>query len=310
MLQSGGWLALPWHRGRFPGGEGRREAASGPRRRAFGGHAGMIARGQGGWNGGMGLIPFKSGSMSSRLYILPCRHDIRAATSPAPPPFHHLNPRPRWYLPTLPDHYALYTAEQVQRGRPREGQVLECGVVEVKGVGDDAWLTADSEQVSCYWDRYRLVLVTNLRDFVLVGADGAGVPARLETFRLAQDADDFWSKVERPRAFARAVGAGLGEYLARALSHRAALAEPKDLAWLLASYAWDGLARRRGGGGGSVAADRPVGAGGAGGDPVQGRARRPLLPLDISLRAWVDSNYRPHAYQVSPSWRESRQGIV
>ena len=38
-------------------------------------------------------------------------------------------------------------------------------------------------------------------------------------------------------------GAGLGEYLARALSHRAALAEPKDLAWLFASYARDGLAR-------------------------------------------------------------------
>ena len=43
--------------------------------------------------------------------------------------------------------------------------------------------------------------------------------------------------------FAREVGAALGEYLSRALSHRAALAEPKDLAWLLASYARDGLAR-------------------------------------------------------------------
>ena len=41
----------------------------------------------------------------------------------------------------------------------------------------------------------------------------------------------------------RASARGLGEYLARALSHRAALAEPKDLAWLLASYARDGLAR-------------------------------------------------------------------
>ena len=119
----------------------------------------------------------------------------------------------------------------------------ERGVVEVKGVGDDAWLTAGSDQVSRYWDRYRLVLVTNLRDFVLVGADGVGGPAKLETFRLADDADDFWRKVETPRAFARKVGAGLGEYLARVLSHRAALAEPKDLAWLLASYARDGLAR-------------------------------------------------------------------
>ena len=49
--------------------------------------------------------------------------------------------------------------------------------------------------------------------------------------------------MERPRAFARDVGAGLGEYLARALSHQATLAEPKDLAWLLASYARDGLSR-------------------------------------------------------------------
>ena len=139
--------------------------------------------------------------------------------------------------------FALYTAKQVQKGRPREGQVPERGVVEVKGVVDDAWLTTKSKQVSRYWGRYRLVLVTNLRDFVLVGTDGTGSPAKLETLRLAEDADAFWNKVEKPRAFAREVGAGLGEYLSRALSHRAALAEPKDLAWLLASYARDGLAR-------------------------------------------------------------------
>jgi len=138
---------------------------------------------------------------------------------------------------------ALYTARQVQKGRPRPGQVPERGVVEAKGVGDDAWLTAGSGQVSRYWGRYRLVLVTNLRNFVLVGADAGGSPAKLETFTLAEDADDFWRNVETPRAFARKVGAGLGEYLARVLSHRAALAEPKDLAWLLASYARDGLAR-------------------------------------------------------------------
>ena len=87
------------------------------------------------------------------------------------------------------------------------------------------------------------MLVTNTRDFVLVGEDSAGRPAKLETFRLADGADDFRHKLEKPRAFAREVGAGLGEYLCRALSHRAALAEPRDLAWLLASYARDGLAR-------------------------------------------------------------------
>ena len=139
--------------------------------------------------------------------------------------------------------FGLYTAKQVQKGRPREGQTPERGVVEVKPADDDAWLTAKTDQVSRYWGRYRLVLVTNTRDFVLVGEDAAGRAAKLETFGLADSAEDFHRKLEKPRAFARDMGAGLGEYLARALSHRAALAEPKDLAWLLASYARDGLAR-------------------------------------------------------------------
>ena len=139
--------------------------------------------------------------------------------------------------------FGLYAAKQLQRGKPRDGQLPECGVVEVKPPGDDAWLTAESDQVSRYWQRYRLVLVTNTRDFVLLGEDSQGNPARLETFRLADSAESFESQSQTPRAFARQVGPGLGEYLCRALSHRATLVEPKDLAWLLASYARDGLAR-------------------------------------------------------------------
>ena len=139
--------------------------------------------------------------------------------------------------------FGLYAAKQVQKGQPREGQIPECGVVEVKPVGDDAWLTAEGDQVSRYWNRYRLVLVTNTRDFVLVGEDAGGRPAKLETFRLAENAEDFSRRLEHPHAFSQEIGAGLGEYLSRALSHRAALTEPKDLAWLLASYARDGLAR-------------------------------------------------------------------
>ena len=137
----------------------------------------------------------------------------------------------------------LYAAKQVQRGQPREGQTPEGGVVEVKPAGDDAWLTAESTQVSRYWERYRLVLVTNTRDFVLLGENSQGNPTKLETFRLAGSAADFETKLQHPRAFARSVGPALAEYLGRALSHRAALAEPRDLARLLASYARDGLAR-------------------------------------------------------------------
>ena len=139
--------------------------------------------------------------------------------------------------------FGLYTAKQVQKGQPKEDQVPERGVVEVKSASDDAWLTVASAQVSRYWERYRLVLVTNTRDFVLVGEDTAGHPATLETFRLAETGQDFAQRLEHPRIFARTVSAGLGEYLCRALSHRAALTEPKDLAWLLASYARDGLSR-------------------------------------------------------------------
>ena len=145
--------------------------------------------------------------------------------------------------------FGLYAAKQVQKGAPREGQIPECGVVEVKSPADDAWLTASSGQASRYWGRYRLVLVTNARDFVMLGEDAHGRPATLETLRLAGSESDFFRRLENPRAFARDAGARLGEYLARALSHRAALAEPKDLAWLLASYARDGLARVEAAGG-------------------------------------------------------------
>ena len=137
----------------------------------------------------------------------------------------------------------LYTARQVQKGKPRQGQPPERGVVEVKPAGDDAWLTADTAQVSDYWNKYRLVLVTNTRDFVLLGEDAAGEPVKLETFRLAESADAFESRLLRPRSFAEETGASLGEYLCRVLSHRATLVEPSDLAWLLASYARDGLSR-------------------------------------------------------------------
>ena len=139
--------------------------------------------------------------------------------------------------------FGLYASHQVKSGNPSKGQSPERGVVEVKPVADDAWLTASGEQVSNYWEMYRLVLVTNTRDFVLLGEDAAGHPTNLETFRLADTQEEFEHRLEKPRALARELGARLGEYLCRALSHSASIAEPRDLAWLMASYARDGLAR-------------------------------------------------------------------
>ena len=139
--------------------------------------------------------------------------------------------------------FGLYTTQQVPKGKPKSGQKPERGVIEVKPVEDDAWLTAESNQVAGYWQGYRQVMVTNGRDFVLVGEDVDGSPVRLESLRLADSAAQFDAKLEHPRAFSNEVGPGLGEYLTRVLSHSASLAEPKDVAWLLASYARDGLAR-------------------------------------------------------------------
>ena len=157
--------------------------------------------------------------------------------------------------------FGLYAAKQVQRGgQPKDDQLPEHGVVEVKSAEDDAWLTAESAQVSSYLGRYRLVLVTNYRDFVLVDLDRSGNPARLERFQLAADATDFDRKLEKPRAFAGRVGVGLGEYLRRVLSHRARLAEPRDLADLLASHARDALARVEAAEAESGAGAAPLGA--------------------------------------------------
>ena len=78
-------------------------------------------------------------------------------------------------------------------------------MLEVKSAGDDAWLTVGSDQVSKYWSKYRLVLVTNTRGFVLLGEDSAGQPTKLETFRIAESATDFESLLQMPRAFANNV---------------------------------------------------------------------------------------------------------
>ncbi len=142
--------------------------------------------------------------------------------------------------------FGLFAAKQLQTARARDRphqQLPERGVVELKPLADDIWLATESDQIGRYLERYRLVLVTNARDFVLVGRDTSGRPTRLETLRLAQDTETFDRRLERPRSLAQEVGQSLGEYLRRALSHRTTLVEPKDLAWLLASYARDALAR-------------------------------------------------------------------
>lgn len=141
----------------------------------------------------------------------------------------------------LPDG-GLFTANQFQRAseaEPLDPQNPERGVIEVKGTGDDAWVTADSKQVSKYWQKYRQVLVTNYRDFVLIGQDVNGNPVKLETYRLAESQSAFWASAVDPRQLAEIHGDRLVEYLKRVMLYAAPLVAPKDVAWFLASYARD-----------------------------------------------------------------------
>lgn len=144
----------------------------------------------------------------------------------------------------IPDG-GLFTADLLRgysETDPLQGLLPNRGAIEVKGTSDDAWVVADSDQVSKYWSKYGHVLVTNFRDFVMVGRDPQSKPVKLETYRLADSESGFWSSAKHPRA-AAASHLGFLEYLKRVLLHAAPICTPKDVAWFLASYARDARLR-------------------------------------------------------------------
>src|SRR5258708_35500359 len=139
----------------------------------------------------------------------------------------------------------LFTEDQLKK-RGKEDSLPQNparGVIEIKPTSSDAWLTADGEQVSRYWGKYRQVLVTNYRDLVFVGQEATGKPVKLETYRLADNEADFWSAAAHPKKPAATHEVTFKEFAQRAMLHAAPLAAPEALAWFLASYARDALHR-------------------------------------------------------------------
>jgi hypothetical protein len=106
----------------------------------------------------------------------------------------------------------------------------------VKPVGADLAKLAATEQVVRYWTRYRLVLVTDLREFALLGEEGGTTVVR-ERYRLADTTADFWELARHPQKAATEQGERFEEFVQRVLLHAAPLVDPKDVAWFLASYA-------------------------------------------------------------------------
>ena len=128
------------------------------------------------------------------------------------------------------DQFDRLTSEVKNLGAPARG------VIEVKSPGEPVNDTATTQQISKYWDRYKLVLVTNLRDWLLIG-ERQGQCVTLERFTLAADEASFWALTHHPAKTQSAQGEAFEDFLARVLLHNAPLADPKDLAALLASYA-------------------------------------------------------------------------
>ena len=146
----------------------------------------------------------------------------------------------------IPDG-GFYTTDQLRKVPDRNNLppdiVPARGVMEVKPPSYDLSALIQSEQVAKYFNRYGLVLVTNLRAFALIGSGPDGQPETLEPYELAPDEKSFLAALAHPHKMAMEQGPRLEEYLARVLTHNAPLKTPQDVARLLANYARDAKSR-------------------------------------------------------------------
>ena len=138
----------------------------------------------------------------------------------------------------------LFTADQFDRktDAPKNVAAPARGVLEGKAPGEAVDFTAASVQVAKYWDRYRLALVTNLRDWLLIGERG-GKRVALERYTLAGTEVAFWEMAAHAAKAQQEQGRAFADFIARVMLRDAPLGEPKDLAWLLASYAHEAAHR-------------------------------------------------------------------
>jgi hypothetical protein len=131
----------------------------------------------------------------------------------------------------LPDG-GLFTANQLkklggdeamQEPASFKGQQPERGVLEVKGAKEEIRRVAESEQVRRYPNAYGQVMVTNLREFVLVTKDANGALSFGESYGLAASEKELWEMVKHPRELAGKHETAFTEYLKRVMLTQAPL---------------------------------------------------------------------------------------
>jgi hypothetical protein len=144
----------------------------------------------------------------------------------------------------MPDG-GLFTPDQIPRGEgdPLPGQKPARGAIEAKPLADDLAKLIRGEQVARYLAQHQQVLVTNFREFALLGHDDHEKPVRLEFYRLAGSEKEFWELAAHPEQAAKDHGERLLQFIERCLRRPVPLTDPKDVAWFLASYARDARSR-------------------------------------------------------------------
>lgn len=146
----------------------------------------------------------------------------------------------------FPD-FGLFVEQQFSRGEAASwsagGPAPERGVIEADDIPAALSIKRGSQQVANYLAAYGLVLITNFRDFELLEVGAGGVDV-VEHFSFGRDATAFFSwAAQRRRPEDAPIALAFSEFLRRTLRRRAPLADPRDVAALLASYAREGLAR-------------------------------------------------------------------
>ena len=144
----------------------------------------------------------------------------------------------------IPDG-GLYTPDQFPRGgnEPLPGLLPSRGGMEVKPVSHDIEALVASEQVRKYLDKYRQVLLTNYRQFLLLTCDAQGQIVRGEHYDLAATEAEFWELCRQPQNSAKLHEERFTQYLSRVMLQQAKLTDPQAVAWFLASYARDAKSR-------------------------------------------------------------------
>jgi hypothetical protein len=134
----------------------------------------------------------------------------------------------------------LFPVSSSSQREPLPGQLPERGAVEIKPPDTSLLMLAQSEQVRRYLERYGLCLITNYHQFRLLELLN-GQPHLLESYDLAATADDFWRLPVGNLAAQHEET--LADFLLRIMTRKVPLEKPKDVAWLLASYAREARAR-------------------------------------------------------------------